>query len=428
MVKKHKNNTNFVAWCVWLFGALFFFFEYIIRLSPSIMVQDLLHDFNTTAFGLGALSMSFHYAYLGMQLPVGIMIDRYGPHRLLTFMCILSALGALLFAYAPNIWIAQVARFILGFGTAFAFVGTLKLCSSWFPIQRFAMLAGLTQAIGMLGAFVGEGPMSYVVASIGWRPYIVICGLCFVVLALLIGLIVRDHPQDAKSKEEHAHHEDGHSLLRGLKVVIKNPLTWVFSIYGGLLYAPTTAFAELWGATYLETVFHIDHHYAATLVSLMFLGWFLGAPLIGWVAQRVKKQKNIMTGSAIAGLLIMSCFVFLPEIPKPLLPVLAFLYGLTNTGLILAYAAAGFVNPKKYTGTALAFANISSVIVGVFLQPIIGKVLDLTWNGQLSAEGHRIFDPFYFRISMVSLPICFLVAAIISAVYIKEKNISHHQS
>jgi MFS family permease len=155
----------------------------------------------------------------------------------------------------------------------------------------------------------------------------------------------------------------------------------------------------------------------------MFLGWFLGAPAIGWISHHVRNRKSIMTGSAIAGFVIMSCFLAFPGIPHALLAAMAFLYGITNTGLILAYAAAGAANPKKYTGTALAFANISSVIVGVCLQPMIGKVLDLTWDGTLNAMGNRIFDPFYFRISMIILPLCFLAALVICLCYIKEENL-----
>src|SRR5688572_11451641 len=137
-------------WIVWGLAAAFFFSEYFARVAPGVMVPDLMRDFKVTALTLGSLSAFFYYAYVGMQVPVGILVDRFGPHRLLTVATVLCSAGCLLFASAQSVSLAEAGRFLMGFGASFAFVGTLKLAAVWFPASQFGLLAGLTQALGML--------------------------------------------------------------------------------------------------------------------------------------------------------------------------------------------------------------------------------------------------------------------------------------
>ena len=130
-----------------------------------------------------------------MQLPVGALIDRYGPRILLSLMAGLCGLSCLLFAYSNVLIVAELSRFFMGIGAAFAFVGALKLARNWFPSSQFGMLAGATQALGMFGAAVGEGPVSVLVQQLGWQYTIDLIGFVLISLALLILFVVRDQPQ-----------------------------------------------------------------------------------------------------------------------------------------------------------------------------------------------------------------------------------------
>ena len=182
---KLSQATGFEAWrpwIIWGLGAAFFLFEYVVRVSPSVMAPWLIQDFHTNALGVGTLSGLYYYPYIFMQLPVGALVDRYGSHRLLTLMTALCALACVMFAQASTLWLAGLARMLIGFATAFAFVGALKLVTLWFPIEKFALLAGCTQALGMLGGAIGEAPMSYVVRELGWQQATMWCSLLFLIL------------------------------------------------------------------------------------------------------------------------------------------------------------------------------------------------------------------------------------------------------
>ena len=405
-------------WLIWGLGAALFFSEYFGRVAPSVMVPELMHDFNVTAFALGALSAFFYYPYIAMQVPVGMMVDRYGAHRLLTSTALVCAGGCLLFAYANSLVTAQVGRMLMGFGAAFAFVGALKLATNWFPPHRFGLLAGLTQALGMLGACVGQAPMAWSVETFCWRHTLFMVALSFVCLAVLIGLLVRDKPQGGIEVVQTR--PRAMPLLAGLKMVLKNPQSWWNAIYAGLVYAPTAAFAELWGVTFLVNAYGIDTRTAAFGIGLIFIGWGVGGPLMGALSDRMLRRKPIMYVSAISGCIIIASILYIPHLPLAVLYSLLFLYGISNTGVATAYAVSAEINPRHIAGTSMAFANMASVIVGAIFQPIIGWLLD-KHAGVTSLVVKPVYQAADFRFALVLLPVCMLLG-IVFAKLVKETH------
>lgn len=408
MNNSSKSYSKLYPWLVWGLAAAYFFSEYVARVSPSIMTQDLMATFKVHALALGSLSAFFYYAYVSMQVPVGMLVDKYGAHRLLTLMAGLCAGGCFIFANSTSLAAADFARFLMGFGAAFAFVGALKIATVWFPSERFGLLAGLTQAIGMLGAAFGEGPMSVVVAHLGWQDALWIMGSVLLVLAVLIGLFVRDQPTKLNKEEKQAMRESRISLVHALGVVLRNPQSWLNSAYAGLLYAPTAAFAELWGVSYLSRVYNLSTEVAASAISMIFIGWVIGGPIAGLISDKLLKRLPLMYFSVIACLITMSIVLYSPHLPVWSVFVLLFIYGLCNTGVAISYAVASENNPHHLAGTSMAFTNMASVLVGAAFQPIIGWFLDLQWKGEMVA-GAPFYSAHDFRVAMMALPVCLLL-------------------
>ena len=399
-------------WVVWALGASFFLFEYVVRVSPSVMAPWLIQDFHTNALGVGTLSGLYYYPYILMQLPVGALVDRYGSHRLLTMMTALCAVACVMFAQANTLWVAGLARMLIGFATAFAFVGALKLVTQWFPIERFALLAGCTQALGMIGGAVGEAPMSYLVREIGWQGATMWCSLLFLTLSFLFALLVRDNPPQPVLNQLQQTPEATTGIFSGLKNVISRKDMWINAGFAGFLYASSAAFAELWGVTFLQHAYHLTHQQAANASIMIFIGWGVGGPLTGWVAGKVQNRRPLRMFSAISGGVLMSIVLYSSSFSYIMLSSILFVYGMTNSGLMLAYTTAGEIEPREIAGTSIAFANMASVIVGAALQPIIGGLMDSHWDGALNAVGHRIYSPETMREVLFLLPICFAISAV----------------
>jgi MFS family permease len=414
-----KATRAFHAWLIWGLGAAFFLSEYFARNAPGIMVPELMSAFRVNALSLGSLSAIFYTAYLGMQMPVGALVDRFGPHKLLTITAALCAFGCFLFASSDFLALAKVGRFLMGFGAAFAFVGTLKLATIWFSPTRFGLLSGLTQALGMVGGAVAAGPLSLVVHQVGWRHTMWLIGFVLLLLAVLIGLIVRDESKSRSTFSAKAN-EIKLSFWGGFHKVLSNSQSWLNAGYAGLVYAPTAAFGELWGVSYLSRVYSIDRTVAANAVSCIFIGMAIGCPITGWISDRIRLRRPVMLTAAVASLVFMSSALYIPNLSIHSLFALLFLYGLANAGFATSYAVAGEIVPRQVAGTSLGFANMASVIIGACFQPIIGWFLDLQWQGQL-LDGAPYYSPEAFRHAMMALPVCLALGVIITF-FVKETH------
>ncbi len=401
-----KQEVSSYAWFVWALGAAFFFSEYFARVGPSVMTEHLMRAFDVGALALGTMSAFFYYPYIVMQIPVGGLVDRFGPHRLMTAMALICGLSSLGFSYSTHLWQAEIARVFMGFSAAFAFVGTLKIATMWFPPSRLGLLAGFTQGLGMLGAAVGEGPFSYLVHYIGWRQTMQLIAVILIVLGILIALFVRDgNPEQIKKNKEV-------SVFAGLLAVLNNRLNWVTALYAGLLFAPTAAFAELWGASFIHRTYAISEQIAATSISAIFVGWAVGGPIAGYISDKIKRRKPIMYFSALGSLLTIGSVIYLPDFSLPALFVLMFLYGVCNTGVGIAYAVSAEIHPRQFAGISMAFTNMASVLVGAIFQPIIGGILQFNWDGRKVA-GIPFYTAHNFRHALVTLPICLALACLV---------------
>jgi MFS family permease len=218
-----------VPWLICGLAALFYSYEYLLRVMPSVMEPELRTTYQLDASGFGALAAIYYIAYTPMQLFVGILMDRFGPRRLLAVSCLFCAIGTYLFAATEILSIAQTGRFLIGFGSAFAFVGVLKLASIWLPANRFALISGLTTTLGMAGAMFGDIVLTGIVHQIGWQELSVIAALVGVILAAVIFIFVRDRKATNQDKAQLQHTVSTYELTQGLLQLLKktaNVVRW----------------------------------------------------------------------------------------------------------------------------------------------------------------------------------------------------------
>lgn len=401
------------AWVLWFLGALLFFSEYFVRTSSSVMVGDLMHDFAVDASGIGTLSAFFYYPYTLMQIPVGVLVDRFQSGKLLSIMSVVFASGCLIFSYSNSIYVAEMSRALMGFSAAFAFVGTLKLVTESFDSKMLGLLAGSTQALGMLGAATGEGPVSEAVRYIGWRSAMTWMGLFIAMISALLFIFAWNYKYKIKTSRSR--------LISDIsKGIIFNKYVLLNALFAGLLYAPTLAFGELWGVSYLETVHDLTHSEASSSLSWIFIGWGIGGPFQGLISDRIGKRKPLLYFSACCSLIFMCVTLFLP-VSYAVLIFIMFCYGFSNSGLVVSYAISGEINPARQTGATIAFTNMASVFLGTCCQPLIGYLLVYYWSGVKNNLGVPIYDAHAYKNAMIFLPVMLLMAILV-ALFIKETN------
>lgn len=379
----HKSDQTAItsagiAMCV--LGALFYCYEYYLRVAPSVMVPELKLAFGLSDAAFGHLAAFYYYAYTPMQIPVGIIMDRLGPRRVLTLACFLSAIGTYLFATTSVVYAAQLGRFLVGFGAAFAYVGVLKIARFWLPQKYFALMAGLCSTLGMLGAISGSVAMNHLVEMLGWKTALYYAAWAGVGLGTILWLVVRDRKrcQQKPGPSSFQTHvlQDADKPLSSLKNMFLSPQMWLVGLIGCLTFLPISGFAEIWAVSFLTTV-GMSKHEAAVGSSMLFLGFACGGPLWGVVSDLLKsRRKPLMIGAGVS-----ACFMAL-VILKPTTELwwmysLLFCSTFFASAEILIFAVSNDLARNEVSATAAAFTNMVVTLGGVIIPPIIGKCLDL---------------------------------------------------
>lgn len=423
MIKRFENMTQWkiYPWLVFSIGALFFFLMYTARVSPSIIQGPLMRDFHIKASDFGSLTGFFYIAYLAMQLPVGGLVDRYGAHKLIMLTTAIFAIACFIFSTTDQLYMIKISRFMMGFSGSFAFVATFKLAMIWFPPSMLGLLAGLTQCSGMLGAAFGEGPMSYIAVSLGWRGLLFLIGCLMAFLSVLSFLIMRE-PKDLKQSPVGSWHD----LWIGLLEVLKNPQSWLNALFAGLIFMPTLAFGEVWGTPYLMHVKGFTLHEAGIADGILFAGWVIGGVLVGSLSDKIQKRKPFFYISAILSAVFLFIVIYLDNISFYFCSFCLFLYGLVNTGLITSYALSGEINRSSVSGVSVSFCTFFSVLIGALFIPIIGNVFDL-YECQIINE-FPIYPKEAYQNIFLSFPLILIIACVV-AIWIKEthcRNVTQH--
>jgi MFS family permease len=407
-----EKNTKFglLPWLIWSLAALFYFYKYFIEVSPSVMEHQWMQDFNLSANDLGKLGVYFLYAYAPMQIIVGVLLDRYGPRRLLTLASAVCGIACLLFALAKVLAVAALARFLAGFGCAFAVVSCFKLASNWFPPERFAFVAGATVMIGMLGAIFGQKPLALLVNAIGWRQSSYILAAVGIGLALLIFIVVRDMPKEGPLTKTDNLTQD--KLLAGLIQAITSKQTWLAAIYGGLMFGPTVAMGDLWGVDFLMHACHTDSPTAAGIMGMLFVGWAVGSPIGGWLSDYIGRRMVTMAWGAIGALLLLLTIIYVPNLSPNTMRILWFSFGLFSSGFLPAFSLVREMHLPQNSGAALGFMNTLNMVGGMVLQRVMGWLLDQHWAGQME-NGTRVYSLENFHSAMIVLPISIAIAIVL---------------
>ena len=286
---KKSLMAKLFPWIVCGLGALFYIYEYVLRITPGVITVELMRFFGINALVVSNLAAFYYYAYTPMQLPVGVLMDRFGPRRLLTLACIICAVGSFMFGQTTHLTVASIGRFLVGLGSAFAFVGVLKLATIWLPPNRFALVSGLAAALGAVGAAVGFVTIQKLINHIHWQDMIDITAVSGVILAAAIFFIMKDRPKQTEKSVEHES-INWSQVISGFVSVMKNKYIWLNGMVGCFLYLPASVFAELWGKQYLVAAHGYTADQAVIGISFVFFGFALGGPIFGLISDTFKKS------------------------------------------------------------------------------------------------------------------------------------------
>jgi len=323
-----------------------------------------MRQFDIGAATFGQFSGVYYIGYSLIHLPLGIMLDRFGPKKVMTLCILTSVIGLTPLLFAHH-WIYPIiGRFLIGIGSSGAFLGVFKIIRMTFAEKQFPRMLSFSVMIGLIGAIYGGGPVSYMREVLGYQAVVQLFALGGVALALATYWLV---PGVATTTSES-------SVLSDIKEVLGNKKVVLFCLLSGLMVGPLEGFADVWGTVFLKTVCGVDAPLAASMPSLIFIGMCFGAPVLSFIAEKIG---NYLLAIACAGAIMALCFLslLLGHFPAMAISVSFIIVGVCSAYQILAVYKASMYVREQVAGLATAMANMIIMVFGYAFHTIMGSVI-----------------------------------------------------
>jgi MFS family permease len=409
------------AWVIWGAAAMFYLYEFFVRVAPSVMQEPLMEVMHVNAASFGLAMGAYYYVYSPLQLVAGSLLDRYGARLVLLPSVLVVAAGCLLEAFGENMIGMTLARGLQGLGSAFAFVGAMYLAAQWFPHGRLALIAGLTTALGMAGGIMGNAGLEWLIEVEGWRATLHFSWIAGGVIFLVMLAIIPPAPPWAAAAERRNPEAPPVHLLAAIAKVLRNPQTLIIGLIGGILYLPLTVIGGLWGESYIMAISPMSAQGASNAVSMLYIGWLVGAPLAGWLSDRVRQRRLFLVASTVMTLLTTILLSTFATAQPPTIFALLLAIGLASSMQVVTFVSAIEANDPLLHGTALSANNMMVMLIGGLAQPLFGFILD--WSaGGVTVGGTYTGD--HYRLAMAILPVA-AVIGVVASFFLKE-SFRHH--
>ncbi|HIJ88462.1 MAG TPA: MFS transporter [Desulfuromonadales bacterium] len=393
-----------IRWKIFSVLSFLYVMALFFRVSMAVVARDISTDFNLTATRLGTLSSVFFIVYALAQIPLGVLLDRFGGRIIVSILGIVSTAGVILFALAPGYYTALAGRVLLGIGTSCVLMGALKIFTNWFTREEFATIAGFIMAIGNLGNLLATAPLAAVVSAFGWRSALLVAALAQICATILVYTVATDTSVQNRSADTDAQYDDDASVrtsaLGGLRAVLGYPSFWLLGMLGFCYYGNFMLIQSLWGGPYLMDVFHASRSSAGNVLFCSAGGFIVGCLCVGKISTHLLKsrKKTLLIGQSIALSLLLLLLGPAENFSPATLKVLFSVLGFTVSTGITIYPMVREMFPHAIAGTALSTLNFFVVSGVAVIQLLVGIILDrfphASGSYSATAYHHAFFYPF----------------------------------
>lgn len=386
------------AMLVWGIGVAVYFVAVIFRTSLGVAGLDAADRFHVNASALSTFSILQLLVYAGMQIPVGLMVDRLGTKRVLTIGVVLFTLGQLGFAFSPSYGMALASRALLGCGDALTFISVLRLGTRWFPARRGPMVAQLAGLVGMAGNLVSTLVIARLLHSVGWTAAFAGSALCGVVVLVLMTLFLKDHPEG--HEPEPASHTGAAFVRKQIAMSWREPGTRLGLWVHFTTQFPAMVFLLLWGLPFLVEAQGLTRGTAGALLTLVVLSNMVVGLVYGQIVARHHAARTpLAIGTVAATAAMWALTIHYPgdHAPMWLLIALCAVLGACGPASMIGFDFARPANPPERQGTASGIVNMGGFVASMTTLLAIGVLLDAT------GDNYRIAFSAVFVLEAVGL-------------------------
>jgi len=396
-------RTSLQPWVVCFTASLFFFYEFIQGNMFASIADNIMHDFHIQADKMNYLSSIFYLSNVIFLFVAGMLLDRFSTKKTLLVTMLLCIVGTFILAYSHSFYFALISRFMTGIGSAFCFLGPIRLASRWFPPKRMALITGAIVTMAMTGGMLAQYPLTKLVMQMGWRDSMLVVG--WLGIAMIIGMAfwIKDNP-DGRIEPPHRKA----SMLSIAKQAYLNIQTWRAALYGSLMNMGVAVFGAMMGSLYLMQRLGVSKEDASMVNSMLFLGAIIGGPLIGWCSDKLSLRILPMKLGVLASLVTILAILFLP-VSLGAMAILFFLLGFFTAAQVISYPLVAESSSPTMTAAAVSIVSILTQGGYIIYQNLFSRLL--LWHGEMHmTDGVPVYSLADYQTAAVILPVGFCLA------------------
>jgi len=390
-----SDNKKWLRYaCVgWLVVALFYFYQYILRVAPGIMVEELRYEFQLTAEQFSTFGSFYLYAYALCQIPLGVLVDRIGVRRMVTGSLFLCIIGTLMLAMSQTLIIAQFSRILVGIGSASSFMCALKMVVDYFPAGKRGFLMGLTLTLGTVGALFAGKPLVMMIDYFDWRSTMIVAALLGILFLVMVFFGMRPLEKMKKEREtQPALNFDVREMGQSVLTVLKNRRVMLYAILAIAVYTPLSVLADLWGVAFLMQKYQLPRAEAAEFTMMMYLGMAVGCIFLPWLSEKYHVLNRNICWATAGVFVLFAALLYGPAVSSMVLVGMLIVLGILCGAEMLCFTGASQYATARNAGTILGVVNTLNMLGGGLLQQFIGTIMDWLWHGEWQSEGVRHYS------------------------------------
>lgn len=423
LVEEYKDcssiKTSIQPWLVCFAASLFFFYEFVQGNMFASIADNIMHDFGIQADVMAALSSIYYLSNVIFLVFAAAILDRFSGKKTIILAMLLCVGSTFILAHTESLYVALACRFITGIGSAFCFIGPIRIATRWFPPAKMALVTGLIVTMAMTGGMLAQYPLTKMVLYYGWRESVMIIGWLGVSFILLMIFWIKDKPNN-KSIES----SKPMSVITAAKKAYLKPQSIGAAMYTSLMNMAVALFGAMAGTLYLMQRLEIPKETASMINSMLFLGTIFGGPIIGYISDKIGLRILPMKIGVFSALILILTILYVPVSPL-IMGVLFFALGFVTAAQVISYALVAESMDPTITATAVSIVSILTQGGYVVYQNLFSKLL-IQHGGMQMVDNVPVYSLGDYQYAAGIIPIGFIIAIImvfrLKETYCKQTN------
>ena len=392
-----------------------YFLSYLYRSTNAVLAPYLSNDLNLNAEQLGLITSAYFLTFGLFQLPLGVLLDKFGARKVQSILFLIAATGAILFSLGNDVWSLVTARGLIGLGVSGALMAAFKAFAVWFPKERLPLLIGLFMSAGGMGAIVASTPLEMALQITDWRGVYLFIGIVTIFVGVLIFFIVPE-------KQENNYNEKALPVLKVLKHIYTSYAFWRIGPLSGIAGGTGLAILGLWAGPWLSDIGKFNQNEIANILFISTIMMTIGTTSLGIITDYLRKFNispvGVMGGALFIFIIPLTIITF-GIMPKAIWPWV--ILSITSLAATLAYAGLSQHFPTSYAARASTAINLICFLMAFIAQYAIGFIMQLVEPGKQSGYSIKAYQA-GFGLFLGLLIICYIIFIIMSVLEIRKNK------